>query len=254
MPGHPSLAVLETHLVSYRRTWRSSALTSFVLPLLMVVGFGVSVGAYVRGGVGGVSYLDWLVPGLLASTAMQVAVGASTWRVMGAFQWSRTYHAQIATPVRVSDLVAGQLWFTVFRVFVSAVTFLLVAVVFGAVHSAWAVAALPVAVLLGVAVAAPTLAFTASVKLDSYLALFFRFVVLPTSLFAGVFFPVETLPAVLRWVAYATPLWHGVELCRAAMLGAETRWPVAGHLAYLAVWASAGWWLAVRRYHRRLVT
>ena len=65
-----TLAVLEYHLASYRRIWRSSLLSSFVLPLLTMLGFGVGVGAYVRGGVEGVPYLDWMVPGLIASTAM----------------------------------------------------------------------------------------------------------------------------------------------------------------------------------------
>ena len=51
--AHPAAAVLEYHLVSYRRTWRSSVTSSFMLPLLTVLTFGVGVGAYVDGGVGG---------------------------------------------------------------------------------------------------------------------------------------------------------------------------------------------------------
>jgi lipooligosaccharide transport system permease protein len=68
-----------------------------------------------------------------------------------------------------------------------------------------------------------------------------------------VFFPVESLPVVLRWIAYVLPLWHGVDLSRAATLGIAPAWPVAGHLVYLAVWAALGWWLAHRQFSKRLV-
>ena len=105
-----------------------------------------------------------------------------------------------------------------------------------------------------VAVAAPTFAYSASVSTDSYLAILLRFGVIPMSLFSGVFFPVEALPWLLRWVAYALPLWHGVDLSRAATLGQAPQWSVAGHLLYLTVWAVAGWSLALGRFRRRLVT
>jgi lipooligosaccharide transport system permease protein len=68
-----------------------------------------------------------------------------------------------------------------------------------------------------------------------------------------VFFPVEQLPGALRWIAYAMPLWHGVDLSRAATLGVAPAWSVTGHLLYLAVWAVAGWWLALRAFTKRLV-
>jgi hypothetical protein len=77
----------------------------------------------------------------------------------------------------------------------------------------------------------PTSAFSATIENDSYFALLFRFVVIPSTLFAGVFFPVSQLPALLRPLAYASPLWHAVELCRAATLGVAPPWPVAAHVA-----------------------
>ncbi len=89
-------------------------------------------------------------------------------------------------------------------------------------HSWWAVAVLPVSLLVGAAAAGPVLAYAASIKSDNMFALLFRFVVIPMTLFAGVFFPVEAMPTVARWLAYLSPLWHGVELCRAATLG----WPL----------------------------
>ena len=245
--------VLEYHLINYRRTWRSSALSSFVLPLLTMLGFGVGVGAYVTGGVDGVPYLDWMVPGLIASTAMQISMSESTWPVLGGFEWRRVYFGQADAPLRLSDMIGGHLMFVMFRVLLSTGAFLVVAAAFGTLHSAWSIATLPIAVLVGLAVATPTFAYSASVPSDSYLSIVMRLAVLPMSLFSGVFFPVEQLPVVLRWVAYALPLWHGVDLSRAATLGAAPEWSATGHLLYLVAWAAAGWWLAVRAFSRRLV-
>jgi lipooligosaccharide transport system permease protein len=248
-----TLPVFEYYLVGYRRTWRGSVFSSFVLPLLTVLGFGVGVGAYVTRGVEGVPYLDWVVPGLLASTAVQTAFGEGTWPVFGNFEWMRVYFAQAAGPLRVTDILGGHLAFVVFRAGLSTAAFLVVAGAFGVLHSPWAAATLPLAVLLAAAIGAPTFAYSASVHSDSYLMLLMRFAVLPMSLFSGVFFPVASLPTVLRWLAYASPLWHGVELCRDATLGRPPGGSLAWHLAYLVAWAAAGWWLAHRVFRRRLV-
>jgi lipooligosaccharide transport system permease protein len=250
--SHPTVAVLEYHLVGYRRTWRASALSSFVLPLLTMLSFGLGVGAYVQGDVGGVRYLDYIVPGLIASTAMQVAIGEATFPVFGNFEWIKIYFAQAAAPLRVRDIAGGHLAFVLLRVLTSTAAFLVITMLFGAVHSWWALAVLPLSVLVGMAVAAPTFAYSASVPSDNFLAMLFRFAVIPMSLFAGVFFPVESLPAALRWLAYVSPLWHGVDLSRAATLGVAPQWSAAGHLIYLLAWAAAGWYLARHRFARRL--
>ncbi|MCI4062099.1 ABC transporter permease [Micromonospora sp. R77] len=253
LPRVPALAVLAHYLTGYRRTWRASVFSSFLLPVLTVLGFGLGVGAYVDQGVGGVRYLDWLVPGLLASTALQVAIGEATWPVHSNVRWIKTYFAQAAAPLRVGDIVGGHLAFVLFRVLTSTVAFLVVTALFGALRSPWAMVALPVVLLLTVAVTLPTFAFSAWVPSDSYLALLFRFAVIPMTLFAGVFFPVESLPTGLRWLAWATPLWHGVDLCRAAALGVPPQWSVVGHLLYLTAWAAAGWLLARHVFRRTLV-
>jgi len=77
---------------------------------------------------------------------------------------------------------------------------------------------------------------------------------MPLMLFSGTFFPLSQLPAGLRALAYATPLWHGVALCRAFSLGTAAQDPAGmlGHAAYLAVLAAAGIWAGARTYRRRL--
>jgi lipooligosaccharide transport system permease protein len=75
----------------------------------------------------------------------------------------------------------------------------------------------------------------------------------PLFLFSGTFFPVSQLPVVLQWIAYATPLFHGVALCRDLTLGRVDAWVDLGHTAYLLAWVSIGYVLGRRTYARRLV-
>ncbi|GAB7047733.1 ABC transporter permease [Catenuloplanes indicus] len=246
------IAALELHLAEFARNWRGSVFGSFVIPLLTMLGFGVGVGGYVQGGVDGVPYLQFLVPGLLASTALQIALGESTWPVLAHMEWMKTYAAQAATPLRPVDVLGGHLLFALLRVTAGITAFLLVAAVFGALPSMWALACLPIGVLLGLAIAAPVFAYSVSVPGEVWLSVLFRFAIVPMTLFAGVFFPVEAMPVALRWLAYATPLWHAVDLCRAATLGRAPDFSLTGHLLYLALWAGAGLALAAYRFHRRL--
>jgi len=163
------------------------------------------------------------------------------------------YFAQAAAPLRVTDILAGHLAYMLFRIVLSAIVFLGVGVLFGAVGSWWAPLAVVVSALVGLAVAAPTVAYSAAVSSESYLPILLRLAILPMSLFSGVFFPVESLPIVLQWVAWVLPLWHGVELSRDAMLGRAPGPIGLWHAIYLLAWCALGWWLALSRFRRRLV-
>jgi lipooligosaccharide transport system permease protein len=249
----PSIAVLEYNLTTYRRVWKGSVLSSFALPLLFLLGMGLSVGTYVdaRGALD-TDYLDYIAPGVLMATALQVAVGESTWPVFGKFSWTRVFHSMLATPLRVRDVLVGSLGFVLVRVALASVGFIAVMVAFGAVHSWRVVLALPACLLLGLAIAAPTFAYAASIRSDGMFAVLLRFGIIPMSLFAGVFFPIDSLPLVPRWLAFATPLWHGVELARGATLGVDTKWGWTVHTGYLLLWCALGYLLALHRFNRKL--
>jgi lipooligosaccharide transport system permease protein len=253
-PGRGALHVFAYHLIGYRRTWWGTAFSSFLLPLIYLAGIGLGVGGYVdRGHQLGVDYLSFLAPGVLAATGLSIAIDESMYRVYSQFAWDRTYEGMLNTPLRIVDIVLGQLAFVVFRALVAVTVFLLVMAAFGTVHSGWAVGVLPTAMLLALACAAPTFAFTASQHTDSSFAVLTRFVVIPVQLFSGVFFPIAQLPAGVRVLAWLSPLWHGVEVCRSLTLGTPRWWPVLGHLGYLALWAAVGLLLAHRAFRRRLV-
>jgi lipooligosaccharide transport system permease protein len=243
-------------LYQYRRTWRGSLLSTVLFPVLFLASMGLGLGTLVdssqAGGVEGLPYLVFLAPGLLAATAMQTGVGESTYAVIGSIKWVRTYHAMLATPIGVLDVLFGHLLWVVFRVLTTAAVFLAVMTAFDAVRSPLALLALPAALLVGMAFSAPMFAFAASADSDSGFAAIQRFVITPLFLFGGVFFPVSQLPPVLEQVAYVTPLWHGVQLSRDLSLGTGTAAGDLGHAAYLLIWIAAGTWLAARAFQRRL--
>lgn len=245
-------AVFEHHLAVYRRAWRASALSSFILPVLGVAGFGLGVGSYIRGDLGGQTYRDYVLPGLLCCATLYIAVGDSTWSVMSGFQWSKTYLAQSATSLHPTEILGGHLAFVVLRAMFSSLTFLLIAALLGTLHTLWALSVPFLMALTALAFAAPTTAYSATVRHESALALVGRLGVTPMTLFTGVFYPIGFLPEHWRWLAYLSPLWHAVDVCRAAMTGAATDWPVLGHLSYLALWSVAGILLASAAFRRRL--
>src|SRR5439155_1292913 len=133
-------------------------------------------------------------------------------------EWSRTYHSLAAAPLRIVDILGGDLLFIVFRLLTTSVVFLGIAAAFGAIHSPWAVAVPFVCALLGLAVATPVHALSARMTSDSYFSLLLRFGLIPLGLFSGVYFPVTALPSALRLLASLSPLWHATEVCRAATL------------------------------------
>ncbi len=248
----------ERWLFQYRRVWRGSVISGFVLPVLTLTALGAGLGSFVdeRGGsdeLSGASYLAFIAPGLLAATAMMTAAFDSTYPVLGAIKWDRIYHGMLASPLRVRDVLFGHLGWVGARVLTVSAFYLLVVALFGAVESPWGLLAIPAATLTGLAFAAPIFAFSAYVERDSGFALIFRFAVTPMFLFSGVFFPVSQLPLLLEWLAYVTPLWHGVALCRGLTLGDISFEAAAGHTAYILVWIVAGAWLALRSFQRRLV-
>jgi lipooligosaccharide transport system permease protein len=243
-------------LLSYRRTWRGSLFSGFLSPLLFLAAMGFGLGALIDDGrqtALSVPYLAFIAPGVLAAQAMQTAIGESTFPVMGAIKWQRQYHAMLASPLRVGDVLAGHLVFVALRVAITSAVFLVVAGALGSLLSWWVLLALPVAVLCGMAFAAPTFAFSARTESDAGFNVLFRFVVMPLFLFSGTFFPVSQLPGFLQPVAWVTPLWHGVEACRSLSLGEASVVPVLAHTAYLALWVAAGVVLARRSFRSRLV-
>lgn len=262
MPAAPTstglpLRVVESDLRRWRRTWQGSAFSSFVSPVLFLAAMGLGLGELVDEGTGSevlgdVTYVAFVGAGLLAATTFQNAASESSWPVMFGIKWGRRYHAMLATPVQVRDIVVGHQLSVALRLTVSATIFAVVMVLFG-VTSPWrALLAVVPAVITGLGISSPVMAYTSWIDGDEALAYLYRFGIVPVFLLSGAFFPVSQLPGWIQPVAWATPLWHGVQLTRWAALDLATAWPAFLHVAYLAAWSAAGFVLAVRFLRRRL--
>jgi len=139
------------------------------------------------------------------------------------------------------------------RIVMTSVVFLGVTAVFGAIQSWWSLLVPVIAALIGLAFAAPLFALCGAVTTANTFPFVFRFIIVPVSLFSGVFFQVDTLSPWVRWLAYVSPLWHGVQLCRAASDDDHGSMLAAlGHVGYLLAWIVAGLVLAYVSFRRRL--
>ena len=253
--------VVELRAMQYRRTFRASIFSSFLNPVLFLLAMGVGLGTYVdRSGtasaaLGGLSYLQFLAPGLLAATTMQAAAFESTFPIMGGLTWQKTFHAMYATPVSPRDIVLGNLVWIAIRLTVIATIFTVVMALFGAAASPLIVLGVPAAVLTGMAFAAPIAAFSATQRTPEKFNAVFRFGITPLFLFSGTFFPISNLPAAIQPIAWLSPLWHGVELSRALALGTIGADPVRAvvHVAVLAAILAVGSLFAFRTVEARLI-
>src|ERR1700680_747621 len=136
-------------MYQYKRTWRGSITTSFLYPVLYLAGMGLGLGSLVKQPVDGVRYLDFIAPGLLASTAMQIGGNEAMYPVMAAIKWLRTYFAMLATPLTVIDVLVGHLAWIALRLLMVCSIYLAIMAAFGTAHSALAVLASPVGILTG---------------------------------------------------------------------------------------------------------
>ena len=244
--------------MAYRRTWKGTVISSFVVPLLYILAMGVLLGGFIQGDPtrleGASTYLAFVAPGMLAAQTMTTVVGEVTYPVMGMIKWQRVYFGMIATPLAVPDIVLAHLGFVAFRVATVAAVFLAVMAPFGVFASVGGVlVAFVVQVLLGLAFAAPVYALSARLPDESGFSLVFRLGVIPMFLFSGAFFPVSNLDAPLEALAKLTPLWHGVDLTRMLVLGRVDGPMALVHVGYLLAMTLVGWVLATRSLRRRLV-
>ena len=263
-PGllRPGLLVLQRHLWVYRRTWRGSIFTSFLNPVLFMIAMGFGVGSLIGTGTSGsgvipdgLTYLAFLAPGLLAGAAMQTATFESSFPISARIVWRRNYEAMLATPMRVWDLIVGELGWIGFRLLTTATAFVLVMVVFGIPRGPSAILAIPAAMLTGYAFSPLMIALASRITGDPAAAfsMVFRFVIMPLYLFSGTFFPIERLPVPLQVAAWATPLYNGVALTRDLVLAHAQLAPSVLHVAILLAYAGVGVALARRGLQRRMV-
>ena len=249
-----SARVVEREMRVFAKLWRGSVISSVVTPVLYLSAMGLGLGGIVDArnrSVGGLSYLAFVTPGLMAAGAALSTTGESLWPVLSGFKWMQHYHAMSAAVPRPGDIYDGAVAWLGCHVALSSTVFLIVATLLGGVHSAWAPLAVPATVLGALALGAPLAAFSATQDSDAAFSPIMRLAVFPLFLFSGTFFPVSLLPGWGQGLVVLSPLWHAVELCRAATTGRGS-WVAVGHVAALLACIFAGVIWGHRTFARRL--
>lgn len=252
-PVGPATRLVERNLRVFRNRWLV-VVSAFFEPLFFLLGVGVGVGALV-GEVTGpdgreVAYAVYVAPAMLATSAMNGAVFEGTFNVFFKLKYERTYDAVLATPMTTRDVAVGEIASIQLRGLFYAAAFLVVAAALGLVPSWWGLAAIPSASLIGFAFAAVGMAATTWMRSWQDFDLV-QTVTIPLFLFSATFYPLDVYPPALQTVAQLSPLYHGVELCRAFMLGAFDVTLLA-HAAVLVATAAVGLVVTGRRLERLL--
>jgi len=241
----------------YRREWVGSVFSGFVEPLVVLAGLGIGLGVLVGDRAaeitGGVSYVTYIAPALMASQAMQFGAGEAAWPILGRIMWVRIYHAMVATPLKPTDIIVGAIAFIGGKVAFAATFFAGVLLATGiATSPLGALTMIGVSTLTGLAFAAPITAFSVTQKTDQGFAFIFRLIITPLTFFSGTYFPIENLPEWAQFISWCTPLAHGVALSRGLALGVETPNALA-HAGILAAWAIGGTVVASVLFRRRML-
>ena len=257
MPAGAGLArmLVERNITSFRHGW-IALVTGFAEPVFYLFSLGVGIGALVHtvttDSGQAVTYPQFVAPALLAASAMNGAVMDSTFNVFFKLKYAKLYDAVLATPMGPRDIAVGEVSWSLIRGGMYSALFLVVALLAGAVRSWWALLALPAAIFIGFAFAA--VGMFATTFMRSWVD--FDYVTLaiqPMFLFSATFFPLSTYPEALQWLVRCTPLYHGVALERALMLG-DVGWGVLAHVGYLVVLGALGVIGAARRLEKLLLS
>ncbi len=236
----PARHVFERNVLSYRRLWLVFV-AGFIEPVFYLLGLGVGLGQLVgQVEVDGMSveYAAYVAPGLIASSAMNAAVFDSTFNFFYKLKYAKTFDAMLVTPLRLGDVVSGEVAWSMTRSGIYAAIFLGIATILGLVESWWALLTIPAALLIGIAFSAVGTALTSFMRSwhdFDYIQLGLQ----PLFLASTTFFPLSVYPGWAEPLVQATPLYHGVTLCRNLAFGAQG-WGDLWHVGYFVAMAALG--------------
>ncbi len=191
-------------------------LSRMVAPILYLVAFGWGLGKSINAGGG--SYLDFLVPGILALNSMNIAFNS-----LSPLHGERVYHKSIeeyfTAPINPLSFAIGKILAAILRGMISSAIIIVLARIFGADFSITPLFLLVLA--LNSAIFAE-IGFYAAMTIDSYedMGRFNTYILMPMSFLCGTFFSPDKLPLVFYYFIHVLPLTHTSLLLREISRGA----------------------------------
>ncbi len=250
-PRPVALAVWRRNVRVWRRLMLPSLVLNFGEPFLYLLGLGFGLGQFI-GEMEGIGYFAFLASGLVASSGMMVASYEGIYSVYTRMVPQKTYDGMLATPVRIDDIVAGEMLWCATKGTMSGSAILIVAALLGAATGVGALLCVPLLFLVGLAFAGPAIAVSAVAPSYDFFSYYITLVMTPMFILCGVFYPVSSLPEAAQSAVLVLPLTHAVALIRPLVTGAPLA-DIAIHLGVLAGFAVVGFYLAVALVRRRFV-
>ena len=246
------IPVWRRHFLVWRKLALPSILGNLADPLIMLFGLGYGLGA-VMGEIGGTPYFAFLAAGFVASSTMYAATFETLFSAFSRMHVQKTWEAIVNAPMTLDDVLLGEWAWAVTKALAAGVCMLAVIALFGYAKSLLALAAIPAAVLIGLAFAGVGLCVNAIANGYDFFSYYMTLVLTPMMMLSGVFFPLDQLPHAVQVIAMALPLYHGVEIVRPLLLGTLPA-HVLLHVAVLAGYAVVGFYIATVLTRRRLLT
>lgn len=212
-----------------------------VAPLLYLVAFGWGLGRSISVSSG--TYLDFLVPGILALNSMNISFN-SVIPVHAERIYHKSLEEYLVAPIRPAAFVIGKVLAAVLRGLLSSAIILVLAYVFGAKLL------LPPLFLLVLVLNCAIFAeigFIAAMKIGTYeeMGQVNTYVLLPMSFLCGTFFSTGALPDLVRFFIELLPLTHTSLLLR-SLAGGEAASVLS--VGVLVLYALVCFWLANRSF------
>jgi lipooligosaccharide transport system permease protein len=246
-----SVAVWRRHFLVWKKLAIPSILGNLADPLIVLFGLGYGLGAAL-GEVNGSSYFGFLAGGFMASTTMYAATFESLFSAYSRMHVQKTWEAIVNAPMTLEDVLAGEWAWAATKALAAGICILAIVAATGNATFPHALATIPVVILIGLAFAGLGLSVNAVASGYDFFSYYMTLLLTPMMMLSGVFFPLERLPEAVQSVCRMLPLYHGVELTRPLLAGA---WPPSAllHLAVLAAYALAGFYVATVLTRRRLL-
>jgi len=210
--------VWQRHLTVYTKLYKSSIALNFVEPILYLTALGLGLGAFVKE-IEGVPYIKFIAPGIIASSSMFAPIYECTYGTYIRMTYQKTFDAILATPVNLGDLVAGELMWGATKSLLYGTIIIIVISLFGLVDSPLIIFVIPILFISGLIFAEISLIFVAIIPGIDFFNYFYTLLMTPMFLFSGIFFPLDNLPPLVLKIAFFTPLYHLVNICRGLASG-----------------------------------
>ena len=243
--------LVHRNFLVWRKLMVASLLGNLADPLIYLLGLGYGFGMMI-GTVNGRPYINFLAAGMVCYSTMQSATFEGLYSAFSRLKMQRTWEGLLYAPMTAQDVVIGEWVWAAAKALLSGTAILLVMYGLRIVHGWLPLAALPIALLIGLAFAGVALVMTTLAKSYDFFVYYFTLVITPLMFLSGVFYPLAQLPRVLQTVAWFLPLAHACSLMRAVTLGDPLGAPAWVSVALLLAYGIGGVAIASRIAERRL--